>query len=307
MFYNSIAISLTNRCNAKCKICGASACNTSLEEKCLGAQDLEKICGGLKELPQIGNVVFSGGEPMIHFELIKKYIPTLKKMGKCVGCVTNGFIFREKSKAESMLDEMRPYCFDFLHISTDQYHLQYIDLNTIRNAIEVCKKRGISLTIKIGISKTDQTHFQIIEELENAAYGASFQFYPMMPIGRAKTMSSENFNLTPIKDMDLRCTHDTTLLVDENGDVYPCCFFARPKCMHLGNIREKGLQGIVKGARANPCFKELYLKGFSGCVNELMKHQVMKETDGYVNVCHLCNAIFMDPQYEGILNNYFKV
>lgn len=228
MYYNSLAISLTNKCNASCKFCGVSACNSDIEENSLQLDILEKICKEVIEVDSIKNIVFTGGEPFIYFDRIKSAIRLFKTSQKRVGAVTNGFIFKDKLLAGKLINEVKQNNFDFLHISTDQYHLEYIDLNIIKNAIAICNEYGLDLALKIGVDRSDQTYIRIIEALEEAVFNIDLKIYPIIPLGRAAYLEEKCFYLTPISDLDLSCKHSSTLFVDEKGDIYPCCFFLSP-------------------------------------------------------------------------------
>lgn len=306
MYYNSLAISLTNKCNASCKFCGVSACNSDIEEDNLQLDVLEKICKELVEIDSIKNIVFTGGEPFLYFDRIKSIIPLLKTPQKRVGAVTNGFIFKDKLSAGRMINEIRKNNFDFLHISTDQYHLEYINLNIIKNAIAVCKEYGLDLTLKIGINRLDQTYVRIIEALEEDVFNVSIKFYPIMPLGRAAYLEEKYFYFTPISDLDLSCKHSSTLFVDEKGDIYPCCFFKRPKSMILGNIKTSSIKEAAGLARKNKCYKEIYLNGLKNLVNNFIKNQAISITDNYVDSCHLCNEIFGNAKYQNLLYSYYS-
>lgn len=305
MLYNSLAISITNKCNASCKFCGVSACNSNSKEKSLEKEVLEKICKEVIEIESIKNIVFTGGEAFLYFNRIKSIIPLLKKGGKNVGIVTNGFIFKNMQTAEKMLNEIKNSGFSFLHISTDQYHLEYIDLNTIKNAILICKQNRIDVTLKIGMQRFDTTYVKIIEELDENIFNTSIQFYPIMPIGRATSLTEEKFFSKPVADLNLSCKHFTTLFIDERGDIYPCCFFKRPKSMILGNVRTNSIKEAISLARKNKCYKEIYLCGFNKLVDNLIRNRIISLEDKYVDVCHLCNAIFGDIKYRNVLENYY--
>ncbi len=306
MLYNTLAISITNKCNAKCKFCGVSACNSNTIEHSLEKEVLEKICKEVIEINNIKNIVFTGGEPFLYFDRIKSIIPLLKKAKKNIGIVTNGFIFENIQTAEKMLNGIRNSGLNFMYISTDQYHLEYIDLNTIKNAILICKEIGIDVTLKIGIQRLDTTYVKIIEELEENIFNASVQFYPIMPIGRAATLTEKNFFHKTVAELDLSCKHSTTLFIDEKGDIYPCCFFKRPKFMILGNVRTNSIREAVFLARKNKCYKEIYLCGFDKLVENLVHNRIITLEDKYVDACHLCNVIWSDKKYRNVLENYYK-
>ena len=305
MLYNSLAISITNKCNASCKFCGISACNSNTKEDSLEKEVLEKICNEVIEIDNIKNIIFTGGEAFLYFNRIKSIIPLLKKGKKNIGIVTNGFIFKNIQTAEKMLNQIRNSGFNFLHISTDQYHLEYIDINTIKNAILICREIGIDVTLKIGVQRFDTTYVKIIEELDENIFNTSIQFYPIMPIGRASTLTEDIFFSKPIAELDLSCKHSTTLFIDEKGYIYPCCFFEHPKSMILGNIRTNSISEAISLARKNKCYKEIYLCGFNKLVDNLIRNHIISLEDRYVDACHLCNVIFGDTKYQNVLEKYY--
>lgn len=307
MLYNSLVVSITNKCNASCKFCGISAINSNKFGDFMSIDILEKLCKESSKLANFQNIIFTGGEPFLYIDRVESVMYMLKTAKKNIGIVTNGFIFKNEETAKKIISRLSRNGLNFLQISTDQYHLEYINLNTIKKAILICKQYGISIILKIGMQYFDNTYAKIIEGLSENIFDISVQFYPIMPIGRAALLNEKNFYSRPISKLDMMCKHSTNMFVDEKGEIYPCCFFARPALMSLGNIKNTSLKEALSIARTNIYYKEIYIHGFNKLIENFINNNVIRLDDKYVDTCHLCNDIFGSTKYRKALESYFSV
>lgn len=93
-----------------------------------------------------------------------------------------------------------------------------------------------------------------------------------------------------------------------NGDVYPCCSQAgTTPLLFLGNIKELGLEQIIKNFNSNMCCRMISTEGLSWFVNIVNDNNLNIELkDNYVNNCDLCNTIFAKEEYNEVLRPYLQ-
>ncbi len=302
MIYNNLALSITNRCNAKCEMCGINACQSHESENVIEGKKLKKIVNEICENPWIKNIVFTGGEPFLYLNEIKKVQVDLHKNEKKICCVTNGHYFKDIEKREDDLKLFIDCKFDLINISVDEFHLNYIDIQCLRDAINICKKHGIELVFKVGLMKENQICIDMARNLGQEINDMKFQIYSLWPIGRGNEISKDWFKLYSIEDIDLTCKRSSTFFVDEKGNCFPCCLFSKPQNMSVGNIKDISVNQAIKLARQNKLYKYIYYNGFKDILKILIEKKLLNKDLKYANVCHICETIVSSNDLVNAIN-----
>ena len=104
--YINVYVNITNICNAKCKFC-SNECNKNN----ISAFDFEKFKKALKEINEtinIHKVSFTGGEPTICIETLKKCLKFTKELNNNIFTVinTNGYRLKELSEVIDYIDSI---------------------------------------------------------------------------------------------------------------------------------------------------------------------------------------------------------
>jgi MoaA/NifB/PqqE/SkfB family radical SAM enzyme len=182
------SVHLVDHCNLNCKCCFACACIA--DEKYIAVDVFEKDCKRMYELAgnKVDLMILSGGEPLLHPEILKIFDIAGKYFGKSViMLITNGILL-EKQKD------------DFWE-------------NCRRNNVKVSVTR---YPINIPLAKIKQTakkHKVVLE------------YFVGTEIDIRKAMSKVPFNLAggenPQKSFEL-CKKANTCIVLEEGKLYTC-------------------------------------------------------------------------------------
>lgn len=185
----SIAINITSKCNAKCKICcyGCSPDNNDVIDERLMLHSINRI----SDLGGIDSLCFSGGEPFLFFDLLKKGLKYAKDKGFKTSVATNGYWgMWPKDEIKSKLEELSV---DLIRISTDEYHLECIPEKDIRQAIETVKTLKTELKIGIGETAAGKACGDFFRLLGSYKYLLSFYTYAFEKTGRADELPAESF------------------------------------------------------------------------------------------------------------------
>jgi len=140
VFVQNLAIMVTDKCNFSCRHCmrGTPIGLTISDET------IENI---FNKIHIIGNVAFTGGEPLLAVERIRQILSTMKRkkvIFNQFGFITNGTLYDEKIIGE-LFDEYEAYAKQFAHqfgntkltehnthgyiqLSYDEYHQEQLDL-----------------------------------------------------------------------------------------------------------------------------------------------------------------------------------
>ena len=141
---------LTNRCNAKCAVCGVS-CSPELN----GVFDEAMMIDVINQAKDIGTfqqIGFTGGEVFLYPDLLTKGLNHAKELGFMTSVATNGFWGSwSDEKIDAVLSAAKP---DAIFFSFDMFHGEYVKPEFIERAVNACKRNNIqNVEIAIGEAK----------------------------------------------------------------------------------------------------------------------------------------------------------
>ena len=94
IYPDTLQISLTSRCNLRCRMCSVNKYLTKQEEE-MPFDEVSKIIGIAKKQFGIKKLILTGGEPLILGDLIAQIAAFASKQGIAVVLTTNGFYLEE--------------------------------------------------------------------------------------------------------------------------------------------------------------------------------------------------------------------
>ena len=282
-----VNISLTNRCTARCSMC---ATNSSPEET--GSEIIfdEAVCW-ISEIAKVKDVLaicFIGGEPFLRYKTLCRLTEVASEQMLEISVVTNCYWAKTLTNAKSLLEPLKKLGLSRLTISTDQYHMPYVPISYIENAIEVADSLGIKINSNIVVSGTDDTTQKIISKLKNIQLCDHISLFNCIPVGRGKDISIqiESGNQTDRCEMII-----STVRIDYKGDVYACCGvggFTKP--LLLGSLKESSFINIIQNGTESPLVRMLAVHGPHRLAPEL-------NPNNFSDKCHLCNEIMSNDRH----------
>lgn len=266
----SAYLHVTHRCNLNCVGCYSYTNDRNLRTD----PSLNEIKRALDELVSVGvrSLIISGGEPFLRTD-IADIVCYAKDVGiELVSIVSNGTILDE-----NILDDLVQKI-DMISLSFDGYNescTPYIRkknlFNTLLQAVELIKSRGIALQIVPTIHSKNIDHLDeyanlsktIDASLSFSLLSAPIQKYSEFDLipndaqlsklgatiySRSKKSEVQvsdsplGLNLTVANSCGA-CSK--TLSIDPSGDVYPCHMLHSTEYL-LGNVFDTGLDSILK-------------------------------------------------------------
>ncbi len=262
-------IELTDRCNERCIHCYAESA-----PECSNRLELDEIKAALKEARTLGNptVQFTGGDPLIHPDIIEAVVAARDFDYKTLEIYTNGLAL-----SDTMLKHLLPYQPNFAfsiysYDATVHDGITQVPGSFDRTLAAIRRAQDANLKIRIGIilmpenkgQEADTIHFlqdklslksgQIgIDIVRSTGRGQFMQDYqpdltglhgfghrPDMPDAQSESNApaSTPKSGAPVPPYSRR----GKLCVSANGNVYPCIFSRQTR---LGNIRNQGLRDIM--------------------------------------------------------------
>jgi len=240
-------IEMTDQCNERCIHCYASS-----SPDCHDFLSLDEIKQCLNVARTMGQafVQFTGGDPLIHKELLSavKHAATLDFQG--IEIYTNGLLLSDK-----LLQKLAPYrpriCFS-LYADTAEIHDAITQLPGSWNKTLAAMKRAKSMDfdIRVGIALMPENiacaeRMPIFLRQEIGLDKTHIRFDPVKQTGRG-TFIADSVKQILIAPSHAPKTGDIRrgkLCIAANGNVYPC-IFSRNTC--LGNIRHQPLSQIIE-------------------------------------------------------------
>lgn len=310
-----MGIMITNKCNAKCAMCGLS-CSPELndvisEELMIEAIDQARAVGTFH---QIG---FTGGEAFLYPELLIKGTNYAKKFGFKVTVAGNGFWGMWKDeKIDSVLSSIAT---DVIFFSFDVFHNEYVNHEAMERAIEGCRRNNKEFTVSIGEMRGEYSASKFFKSMGDYKYMMEYDIYPFYRVGRAINFPKENFY--PLRPQKKRCYDERIMAIRYDGAVLPCCSPSIvDTCMILGNIKEKSLAEIMKSGHHIEAYELIHdAASFSELMEISEQKKLLTAEEKELSSCEICRLMFRDEEsYEMLssdierlydkflVNNFFK-
>lgn len=186
---NYVRISITDRCNLRCKYCMPNGVTWEEHEKIISYEEIIELCTLLTKLG-INKIKVTGGEPLVRKDCIKliaslKALPGIEE----VTLTTNGVLLKDnidalvKAKLDAInisLDTMNRE--RFLEITGKDEYLNVIE------AIKIASKTNLKVKINcVAIAGSDDYKDILLLAKD---YPLDVRFIEMMPIGLGKTFTT---------------------------------------------------------------------------------------------------------------------
>ena len=289
MNYNSIGIMLTNQCSANCRMCCLENKNRKEE---LSIQEVKAFLKNIVQDDRIKNIVFSGGE--VFLENVREKLVLLveyyKKQGKGISAETNAFWANSYSEAYSILKPIVESGLDYLTISYDAFHQEFISTSNIIFAYFAARDLGIQIELQTVILSNEGIPSDL-DELVEQIPELKINFVPCYRVGMAK----KNFNNsdfarnTNIEGM--LCRKQGSFSVNSDGTIWPCCSpYVVETDLCIGNIREGiDYREALERIRKNDKLRMLRKKGFDYFLNN---QNISNIPQKLISSCEMCSLLF---------------
>lgn len=301
MEFRSLAILLTEDCNAQCKMCCDSrglVCGKTLTET-----ELISILENIKENNNINHVSITGGEPLLYPELIDVIFNFDFSRNVSISIKSNGFWGNDISYAETIIKKYHNKL-SRISLSYDEFHKEFIDIQSIKNIINISKDYNIPSEVVACSLKNTLTPGDILNELGESAYLTKFYYQPVISTGSAKIFDEKDYiKLLDTNKDEIRCLSsiDPDILVNPKLTVYPCCSqVIENTILNLGNLKDETLNDIILNIKQNYIFSTIFTEGFTPFLN-ILKDQKIKYPRELASPCELCEFLFKDDWFLKLL------
>lgn len=308
--FNLATFIITYKCPVSCPMC-FFACSPNRSEvmtKDLALKTIEEII----EL-KIKIIGIAGGEPFLQIDLMRELIKKATKNGITIIVVTNAYWAISKEMALSELGDLRKLGLTWIQISLDDQHQKFIPIECVANALKAAIELNFEDIKLIGSSKGNSENFKYQLFCLQQVFGICVDKIDIIDRPRISNQyfedpkqvkySFQELENTESLDLPVKKPGDclTELMVDVNGDLYPCCnnFIGK-----IGNVSVNKLQSIIENLRFNKYFNIIKQKGpfkLASYLDRTLNTDFSNRR--YGSWCELCARIFQNDRFRNLLNS----
>lgn len=294
MKYTMLGIMMHGKCSAECDICSVKSspyCNQSLDVNRLEEILISCCDTGIK------NVSFTGGEPFLEYDNLKRLIECSVKNKLTPSVVTNGFWAASYDSTVQIIQELKRMGLAYINISYDKHHAKYVPHENIDYIIAACEKENLPYVIAITKLREEKVG-DIIDALNKDAICLKTLITNCQPVGRAKEHFMEDAFSRTIPVNDLKCIYDGVLTIHFSGKIFPCCAHqVFDSELSVGDYRQIDVKETLHRIKNNSI---LYLLRNYGVNSILEMNDEIKEkfSTQVSSPCEVCAELFKCDIYR---------
>lgn len=298
----NVILFLNRRCTVGCASCNAAAYPGNPVE--LTPSWLASFFNRLHELTFPGYITWTGGEPFLSIETLKKGVSLASQNKYHSEILTAGAWFTQKPEHLETLAALGKFS---LRISLDAEHQDAIPITTIINLI----KKALDLNIEVDFTLREipgrqeqvsrslaEIKTQLPEFYRHNHHRSRWLHYlPHMPVTAGTgCLPTDNTSGSRKQKWQQPCQMGfTDLIIGEDGLGYPCCgLFGAPghERLSTGDPLKESWENLETRQHHHPLFQALKKKGPYGICRELKLTPETWNWPTYTTPCHLCLALF---------------
>jgi hypothetical protein len=142
-----LGLIVTHQCTAACDHC-CYACNPRVTER-IPPKRLAELIDEAREIPSIGSIGFTGGEPFLLGQELDELIARARSHGFLATCNTNAYWAVNPKAARERVRRLRDAGLTVLSISTGTMHSRYVPVERVVNAAVAAYDAGIGVAVSI--------------------------------------------------------------------------------------------------------------------------------------------------------------
>ena len=298
----SIVINLTQKCNAKCVHCCFECLPNS--SNYLTDDEIEKIVSYAESHDDVKVVSLTGGEALLRKNKVLEIIQRLSLVGKETTLISNAFWATTEAVTERILSELKLAGLNYLTISYDDYHAEYIPISNVKRLLTIIKKFDIEVALNMVVHRK-HIGVDLLKDLGESVFGVRVTMVPASPVGRANDLNHNDLYFKTIEELELTCpATGWEFVVHHDGYVYPCCSpSVFESNLRIGSIAEYEVEKLESQLYSNILLYILKKEGFKWFI-EKMHLDLSKQK--FVSSCEVCRFIFSDMEKIRAISNDIK-
>lgn len=292
-FQDTVGFLITERCNLQCKHCVVAAGRGGAD---MARADLHRWLQEVRRVEAVRTVCLTGGEPFVVYDLLQEAVAQATALKLRATVVSNGYWAKRKERGLRLLQGLPGLA--RLALSVDRFHLEFIPLETIRNAILAARELGIKAVVRVAYLAAEEVS-EVKQLLKEVLDPEDVSGQPVIRAGRAaRALAGESF---PHLACDALCMSASRPAVALDGTVYACCLppthLNHPNPLWLGNAREQSLAAVLEAAQFNIPLQILRTRGPYQLWRLVRGHSDPLQHYDTTSLCGLCLSLMSDQAF----------
>ncbi|MCU0285314.1 MAG: radical SAM protein [Acidobacteria bacterium] len=306
----SMSIVVTAKCPLRCRHCavGIGGEPKSIPLPRLNEEDIKRAIQ-VASAADYKMINFVGGEPFLVPKLLVTGITECRTLGLQSLITTAPMWASNKEKALTYLAKVP--ALDYLILSYDHYHLEFLDIKHYENAVNAAFEKNIKVNFNICYSFPEDKERALEHIRPFSERILRIQFQSIVPIGNAKIVSKtiplSGITIENLSDLDRleRSCSIGDIIIGLYKDVHACCWASALAGSPLRFDRDRSgdFSAALRVMEKDKCFQLFLEKGFLGGLAPGNMPIIFEAIKGktFVNECHLC-MFLMGKQNRDLWN-----
>lgn len=296
-----ISLILTKKCNALCRHCGFNSGPGNSET--MTKEEAKYYIGSARNLASLKMVSFTGGEPFLYYPLVYEIMSFARGLGLASEIVSNSYWASSYAEAYDRLGELREMGLVNYVTSLDDFHIEFIQMDSIHNAINAAYDLGLKVTVKTLEYESAVIKSKDIATLLNITPNDRFVLQGLTPVheGRAKGIAgfkTDNLNSTNINFLGGCDKIIKFPAVEPTGNLFPCCGFGNGARLAGNGLSEDFYELLVR-MQNNLLFNLLATAGPLEIYRRVKERMPQLQEPIFSNPCEMCNYLYGSEEVGG--------
>jgi organic radical activating enzyme len=313
----TLSIQPTFQCNAQCTDCGTLS--SPYDKTTLSLETIFSAIDQAKAL-DFANVVFTGGEATIRWEMLLKGIRYAHSREFPTRLVTNAYWARTPSMANARIASLIEAGLDEINFSTGDEHVRFVPMERVVNAIIAAVSLGLSTNVMVElrserkVSKDTITDDPRIRNLSVEQQGLlGFTESPWMPVDPGRVERYAEGSAANRNNLADRLGCDSilqTYVVQADQRIGACCGLGLRIIPELNIDRAVGNGFLATAiAEAEADFLKLWIHTYGpekilAWASE--KDLSIEWEDMYAHRCQACLRLYQDPVVREVIREHYQ-
>ena len=302
MSLRSLYILPTNYCSLNCAHC---AIHDKEAPRCdLDMDVMDQLIHDAPKQQFSIFVISGGGEPMTVDEVILHRILQASSSENLYSkMTTNSYWAVSFEEACNKLQPIVGSGLKHLVISISESHQEFIKLDNILYAVKAARSLNLRCELYMTTLNIKTNPLQAIVQYfikHSQAPPLIHAEYYFIPFGNAGTnFDLSDFQLTNVENLKGVCpSAGNNICVHPTGEVTFCAmvFALHVKALHVGNVYCDNLAEIMQRTKNSRLMQWLAIHGVVALKKAVEQHTDIRFSDKYVNICHLCSEMLLNPK-----------
>lgn len=302
MRFNSLLVSVTERCHVGCAHCGFIG---AVREREPEPNDMAEWVRQACEYG-IPKIIFTGGEPFERLDCLIEGVKMAEKCGTPAAVFTSSYWAKTLQETRETLSRLTGL--KHLYLSSDVFHQKRVPYDYVHHVIHTAMEMEIP-TITICVTYTNEgDRDEVLKNYES--YGSRLRYSVERvipnPFFSKKVLQHQAALLAPREDQfRCRCEIGTPIL-NPNGDIFSCHIGKaaahrdlRSLPYYLGNMFQTSFEEIMGQASSRPEYQFLRTHGPRGVAGLYRDNPDLIQSigrDGFTNECDMCFSTLSNPE-----------